>query len=215
MNEMVTRRRIMLGGGYSPCNYVVGCAGGYIFTDINYSASNEYVIEGTARIDDLNGSAGGGSTQQGWDNGGWFGIYNGTVSAAKRYAWFCKSDADTPGDSTPTTPKNFTLDIKSGLSSQTYLTVQGVGSCNRAHASIQAGAYRPYPILALVSENGSSSSPAIYGCPNLRIYHVKISVNGVLKHDFYPYRLGNEGCFFDTVTQTYWHNQGTGTFGFG
>lgn len=45
-----------------------------------------------------------------------------------------------------------------------------------------------------------------------RIYCAKIWQNGVLVRDYAPVRIGLEGCMYDRVTKTVFHNGGTGSF---
>ena len=74
------------------------------------------------------------------------------------------------------------------------------------------------PIYIFASKSTTSSIPEWldYSC-NIRCYQFKIWNNNILVRDFLPVISTEEGhigeaCLFDTVTNTYFYNQGTGKF---
>lgn len=113
------------------------------------------------------------------------------------------NDASTYFDSTLSFTKPITIDVNKNVA-----TINDTYSVSGTYAEFNSGSS-----IYLFGDNRAGT---LYGAFGARIYYCKIYDNNVLVRDYIP-KTDNNGtpALFDKVSQTYFYNQGTGTFNAG
>ena len=85
-------------------------------------------------------------------------------------------------------------------------------SGNLIQQATSAGATMQPLNLAIYLYGCNNAGTLKYISPNQRVKSFKIWKGDVLVQDLTPVRVGTEGCMYDKVTSTIFHNAGTGDF---
>lgn len=169
----------------------------YIDTQIKYSSSNKYNI--SCDVVYVSGSTG--STFNGWDAGGAFGLYKNACA-----------DGSTTGIISNGINKFLSLNLRinSETSSKTLTYIIDGDSqyaVNRVHGSLPSySGNGGYILFACYSTNSVS-----YHIKE-KLYRVRIDVNNIVVRDYIPVRVGQVGYLYDKVSGTLFGNSGTGNF---
>lgn len=192
---------------YHEVEFIQSAGTQYIDIGITYNSENKYTFELDGNFVNTNNDQ-----YFGWNAGGLIGIEMRSSSDMYKEKW---SDGNRPSQYVlATTRTSVTQTINSGTASSTTTELDNgtnTDILSRAHGSL--GNYagnNSYPLFAY----RESLSVSSLRYTNLRLYSFKAYVNDELVRDFVPcYRIEDDVIgLYDTVTGTFYVNQGTGTF---
>ncbi len=194
---LVVNNNVLDDPDYVRVEYIESTGTQYIDSGVSYDEDNEYVIDCAVAVTSNLGRF------SGWNGGGIIGIGSST--------WAHGTGAVT-GEFNIYQKSHINLEIESGLSSRTYMTVtQGdlTETIYRGHASLDEYATLDYPIFAYTHDQNGLS-----GYINMKLWDMTISVNGIVVRDFIPCYRANDDVvgLYDIVENRFYTNSGTGVF---